>query len=779
MTLMTKPGDLPKFGAQIDFLLDTGSPGQVINRQSLASIAISSGDAPAEPIKTAAQVESSVQRTSSSALSHVDILSGALDGLLTTVPIALVGVSLAYATLPAHYLGMGVMVTLLCLAAVHLASAGTGRPMAYSARLFEATTLSAILTSFSRQMPSWGLQGTPEQLLAMLCIVSASAGVVCALLFLIRADRFTRLIPAPVYSGFAISIGILLIISQANVLYKLWLQGTSWAMLSSIGMVSFVVLLMTRKLRPRWPATALSIAAGALVGLAWLLAGSSVAMVMPSGQTWVLPWQVADFSFATGKDVNHRGWITSVFYNSVLLGVMLFINTTVANETIAQLDDRYASRWQQAGVSLVKALGGASGSVPIAASTQAALAAMRNGPLTGIKALWIGLLCVPIALLGLFNWVALAAVAAVMLVEGYFMADRSAIAQGWAWLRGAELKTNQKEDLRLVGIVTFAAVFFNAVYAVFIGLLYGLILFAARNARKPVRFVWTGDQLHSNCARGRGEIAILSAHGKHIKILELEGELFFGSISSLDKQLQAAIESAHWVILDWSRVRHVDSSIALSLTRWQRLTTSKKVHTSHAGAGLQEGSALAFLQQHFPQADRYPDLDRALEAAESSIISCFGAGGDHEATQLGESLHIFRGLTESQRHQVEAAMPQRLFKAGATIFNEGDPSGHMLIVLQGTASVIVQNEAGQEMRITSMRRGGVIGEIGFLDRAPRSAKVMAQEDVVAAILSRETFDRLRDQSPQIVNQLLTNLTLDLATRLRHTNARAIACSAPA
>lgn len=502
MTSLTQPGALPGIEGQLDFLLDPAA-----KPPSEPDIDIASLPSPAGA--TAAVAHSSV--SSIAAVRHApepvdpqaqrsrgSVLSDVLDGVVSSIPIGLAGVSLAYASLPAQYLGMGVLVTLLSLALVHISSAFTARPMAYSARLFEATTLSAILIHAAGQMPSWGLGATPQQILAFLCIVSSMAGVVCALLYLAGADRFTRLIPAPVYSGFAISIAILLFMSQSKILYRLWQQGSPWLVLLSISLVSIAVALLVRKLRPRWPSTALSIAAGAAVGLAWMVSGSSVVMVMPAGQAWVLPWQIADFSAFFAPTVNKMAWATSVFYNGTLLGMMVFINMTVANETLSQLDDRYACRWQQAGVSLMVAMGGLAGSAPVASSQQAAMAAARNSPLTGRKSFFIGVICVLIALLGLLNWMALAAVAAAMLVDAYFMADRLAIKQGWAWLRGAELQTSQKEDLCLVALVAFVAVFFNVVSAVFLGLLFGLILFAMRNAKKPVRYTWTGLQLHSN-----------------------------------------------------------------------------------------------------------------------------------------------------------------------------------------------------------------------------------------------------------------------------------------
>lgn len=766
MAKLTQPGDLPLFEGQRDIVLDIP--------KNNPPILMAGVDPPATPLASGNSVVPIPVPSPATRPSQFASLSDVLDGWVSSIPVALAGVALAYSSLPAQYLGMGVFATLLTLGLVHIASAASQRPMVYSARLFEATTLSAILMAMAKAMPGWGLQASPAQLLAVMCMVCAMAGGICAVLYLLRADRFTRLIPAPVYSGFAISIAALLLISQSQSLYSLWQQGSPWAVLLSICIASIAVALLARKLKPRWPSTALSISVGALVGLAWLATGSPVAMIMPAGQPLMLPWQVADFASLAASGVNHLALATSIFYNAALLGTMLFINMTVSNETLSQMDDRYASRWQQACVSCVVAIGGVIGSAPVASSTHSALAAVRNSPMTAGKVLSIGVLCWLVAAAGVLNWVAIAAVAAAMLVDAYFMADRLAIKQGWAWLRGAALQTSQKEDLALVALVTFTAVVFNVVSAVFVGLLFGLILFAMRNAKTPVRYVWTGAQLHSNCARGRGEIAVLASHGDKIRVLEFEGELFFGSVVSLDKHLRESLGGASSVILDWSRVRHVDSSIALPLARWLRLAASEDVITYHAGAGLQAGNAASFLQQHFKNTQQFPDVDRALEAAESAIIARYAASGTHETTQLSDALHVFRGLSDSQRSLLEAAMPQRLFKGGSSIFNAGDPSDHLLIVLQGCAGVIVQAEGGREIRITSVRRGGVLGEIGFLDQAPRSAQVLAQEDVLAAILSREAFDRLREKEPSIVMQLLSNLTLDLSTRLRHTNKLAVA-----
>jgi CRP-like cAMP-binding protein len=87
---------------------------------------------------------------------------------------------------------------------------------------------------------------------------------------------------------------------------------------------------------------------------------------------------------------------------------------------------------------------------------------------------------------------------------------------------------------------------------------------------------------------------------------------------------------------------------------------------------------------------------------------------------------------------------------------------------------VVPLEDGRDTRLAGLRRGATIGEMGFFDRAPRSATVVAQEDVEIAVLTRGAYEDLSQQHPHLMQQLLSNVMLDLAARLRHTNRVAVA-----
>jgi CRP-like cAMP-binding protein len=99
----------------------------------------------------------------------------------------------------------------------------------------------------------------------------------------------------------------------------------------------------------------------------------------------------------------------------------------------------------------------------------------------------------------------------------------------------------------------------------------------------------------------------------------------------------------------------------------------------------------------------------------------------------------------------------------------GEEGDELMVLLHGSASILVPGPHGGLVRIAGVRRGAVIGEIAFLDRAARSATVLAEEDLAVAVLSRAQYDALSASAPHLIQKLLTNLALDLATRLRHTN----------
>jgi CRP-like cAMP-binding protein/anti-anti-sigma regulatory factor len=452
---------------------------------------------------------------------------------------------------------------------------------------------------------------------------------------------------------------------------------------------------------------------------------------------------------------------------------MIFINTTMAAEMMAQLDGRRPARGAARLIPVAgMVLAGMIGSPPISGSMNASMIAARRAPISTAMMLACALFIAAVYFSGVVGLVPLAAICAGLLCEGWFMVDRPSLRLLRDWLLKRPMTPNGREDLALIVTVTASAVLLNMVAAVFVGLLFGLIVFAARNARRPVRNLWTGAQLTSNCARSRADLRLLAEHGPSIHIVELDGDLFFGAVDSLERALDQSLQGATGLVIDWSRVRHIDTSVVGSFAQFERRAHARGVAPIHA-ACINQPELAAVLTQHLPHLRSAPDLDRALEQAENDVLVLRGNPEPMDKTGMMESASLFTGMEAEERSILESAMSQKLYRTGEVILQAGDPGDELMIVLQGSGNVVLPQANGTDVRLAGVRGGATLGDIAFLDRTRRSATVIAAEDTTVAILSRDRYDQICISHPRLVQILLTNIALNLAVRLRHTNRLAL------
>jgi anti-anti-sigma regulatory factor len=311
------------------------------------------------------------------------------------------------------------------------------------------------------------------------------------------------------------------------------------------------------------------------------------------------------------------------------------------------------------------------------------------------------------------------------------------------------------------------------VAAIAAGVLLGLVLFAVRNARRPVRAVLTGSQVSSNCARSRADLQRLARCGHELVAIELEGDLFFGAVQEIEAQFMRALDRARVLVVDWSAVTHVDSSAVAVMRKIERAAAARDVELVHVDPARHAPEVAASLQ-FGADARLAPDIDHALEIAENRLLQLHGPEAAGAATGMLDAVSVLRGFDEAERAVLERQMPQQLVRAGETVMQAGEAGDELMVVLQGSASILVPGPRGVPVRVAGVRRGGVIGELAFLDQSTRSATVRAEEDLTVAVLRRKQYDDLSRTHPQLVQKLLSNLALDLAARLRHTNRLATA-----
>ena len=167
-------------------------------------------------------------------------------------------------------------------------------------------------------------------------------------------------------------------------------------------------------------------------------------------------------------------------------------------------------------------------------------------------------------------------------------------------------------------------VVFGLVAAVITGLILSMGLFLAVMNRSLIRAVSTGATRGSRRVYPPEQASHLREEGNRIKVVELDGAIFFGTADRLGMEVMRAADGAQYLIVDLRRVTMIDASGALMLHKLDRLLRDKGVALllAHVSTTSRLGRALlgagVFVQRHHNE--WFEDTDRALEYAERKVL---------------------------------------------------------------------------------------------------------------------------------------------------------------
>ena len=89
------------------------------------------------------------------------------------------------------------------------------------------------------------------------------------------------------------------------------------------------------------------------------------------------------------------------------------------------------------------------------------------------------------------------------------------------------------------------------------------------------------------------------------------------------------------------------------------------------------------------------------------------------------------------------------FKKGQTILEEGDTSREAYIVNSGKVAIVKNDDI-----IATLGQNEIFGELGWLQHIPRSATVMAVEDVSLRVIKEEDALLFMEHNPQALIPIL-------------------------
>jgi CRP/FNR family transcriptional regulator, cyclic AMP receptor protein len=111
-----------------------------------------------------------------------------------------------------------------------------------------------------------------------------------------------------------------------------------------------------------------------------------------------------------------------------------------------------------------------------------------------------------------------------------------------------------------------------------------------------------------------------------------------------------------------------------------------------------------------------------------------------------KAIPIFSQLSDEEAHRLAAFATETSVSEGQILMKEGDYSTELIAIEEGSADVVKGGE-----KIASLKEGDLIGEMGLLERGPRTADVIATSPMRVIKLthwevrrmSEETLDRIK------------------------------------
>lgn len=107
---------------------------------------------------------------------------------------------------------------------------------------------------------------------------------------------------------------------------------------------------------------------------------------------------------------------------------------------------------------------------------------------------------------------------------------------------------------------------------------------------------------------------------------------------------------------------------------------------------------------------------------------------------------------------------------GEVVFKEGDNGDYFCFLADGVLEVFKSNEKGENVLLTTLKRGNSLGEMAVIENSPRSATVIARTEATLVTLTNKAFNDILKTHPLMGIKILKGIARLLSQNLRYTSA---------
>ncbi|MFI3188807.1 hypothetical protein BCS42_06670 [Crenothrix sp. D3] len=709
---------------------------------------------------------------------------GGLAAMLVTLPSSIAFGVLVFSAISPQLVGEGAFVGMMGAAVLGLVAPLVGRtPALITAPCAPAA---AILSALAVDLLRQGI--AIERISGLLALTALLAALLQVLYGLLKGGQLIKYIPFPVVSGYLSGVSLIIAIGQLPKLLGLPKGETLTQGLLSpnlwqwqgivVGLVTITAMCLSPQLTKKIPATIMGLSAGILsyfvLGL-WLPellsldANSLVVGAIPKGVSFL---ETVKGRFMSITDI-HITDLNIVVHSAVALSALLSIDTLKTCVILDSLTkNRHDSNRELLGQGLANLAAFMTGGLSGAGTMGATLVNVSSGgrkTLSGFIEGGLMLLAI-LVLSPLIAWVPISALAGVLLVVAFRIFD---------WKAFLLLKTKETRfDFAVIAAVVIVAESVGLIAAAGTGIGLAILLFIRDQIRISVlRRRATLRDVSSKTYRLESENAILQEHGDEAAVIDLHGNLFFGTTDYLFTQLEADLCTKKWLLFDMRRVQSLD------YTATHLFTLMHDRLKEHGGSLLFSGMPSGLLGEQNLQ--RYmtdvgllnnegihifETRDEGIEWMENHILHAWGwiEKPDELLFEL-DDIEALRNMDEATINALRECVYQRTVSAGEAVFSVGDDGDELFLIRRGTVRILLPLKGDKYHHVATFSRGDYFGEMGFIDYQQRSANAVAKTDCELYVLSRKKFNiRVYDNAVLGV-RVFARIAKAISSRLRQTD----------
>ena len=150
---------------------------------------------------------------------------------------------------------------------------------------------------------------------------------------------------------------------------------------------------------------------------------------------------------------------------------------------------------------------------------------------------------------------------------------------------------------------------------------------------------------------------------------------------------------------------------------------------------------------------------------------------DQQVVEILGDNYIFKELSALELSFIQSLVHYRTYRAGETVFRQGEVGVGMYIVVKGCVNISVEDDPGQHLNgksnfVTRLNQGDFFGEIALVEQTGRrTATATAAGELVLLGFFKPDLAEIIERSPKTGVKIVTRLAEVLGRRLKETAER--------